>query len=140
MDEWWSYRPSDFLLFSARTWHRLFELYNAQLWPAHLFAIALGLALVLVALKVSPAPAARAGCAMLAACWLWVAWAFHLQRYAAINWAASWFAARWTCRRTSVASLSTVGIGKALTGIFFKADPSAIRACFNSSCASRSDT
>lgn len=93
MSEWWSYRPSDFLLFSARTWHRLFELYNAELWPAHLFAIALGLALVLVALKGSAAPAARTGCAMLAACWLWVAWAFHLQRYAAINWAASWFAA-----------------------------------------------
>ena len=29
---------------------------------------------------------------MLAACWLWIAWAFHWQRYATINWAASYFA------------------------------------------------
>jgi hypothetical protein len=93
MSQWWSYRPSDFLLFSERTWHRLFELYNAEIWPAHFFALALGLALVLVALRGSAGPAARACCAMLAACWLWVAWAFHLERYAAINWAASWFAA-----------------------------------------------
>jgi hypothetical protein len=91
MSQWWSYRPSDFLLFSARTWHRLFELYNAEVWPAQLFAMALGLALVLAALKGRPGPGARACCAMLAACWLWVAWAFHLERYATINWAASWF-------------------------------------------------
>jgi hypothetical protein len=91
MSEWWSYRPSDFLLFSERTWHRLFELYNAEVWPAQVFAMALGLALVLVVLKVRANRGARACCAMLAACWLWVAWAFHLQRYAAINWAASWF-------------------------------------------------
>jgi hypothetical protein len=93
MSEWWSYRPSDFLLFSARTWHRLFELYNAGIWPAHFFAVALGLALVLAALKARPGPGARSCCALLAVCWLWVAWAFHLQRYAAINWAATWFAA-----------------------------------------------
>ena len=29
---------------------------------------------------------------MLAACWLWVAIAFHATRYATINWAASYFA------------------------------------------------
>lgn len=91
MSEWWSYRPSDFLLFSARTWHRLFELYNAEVWPAQFFALALGPALLFVALKGRPGPGARACCAMLAACWVWVAWAFHLERYAAINWAASWF-------------------------------------------------
>ena len=34
MTEWWTYRPSDFLLFSPRTYHRLFELYNEWLWPA----------------------------------------------------------------------------------------------------------
>lgn len=92
MSEWWSYRPSDFLLFSARTYHRLFELYNAELWPAHLLALAIGLVLVYTALQ-GGAQAARVACLLLAACWLWVAWAFHLQRYAAINWAATWFAA-----------------------------------------------
>ena len=34
MSEWWSYSPSDFLLFSARTYYRLFEIHNAALWPA----------------------------------------------------------------------------------------------------------
>jgi Family of unknown function (DUF6064) len=29
---------------------------------------------------------------LLAACWLWVAWEFHWQRYAKINWAAGYFA------------------------------------------------
>ena len=29
---------------------------------------------------------------LLAACWLWVAWAFLFSRYATINWAATWFA------------------------------------------------
>jgi hypothetical protein len=92
MSEWWTYRLPDFLLFSARTYYRLFELYNAEAWPAHLAAFALGLALLFVSLRDSPG-SARAACAMLAVCWLWVAWAFHLQRYATINWAATWFAA-----------------------------------------------
>ncbi|CAN7315270.1 DUF6064 family protein [Variovorax sp. LjRoot290] len=92
MWEWWSYRPSDFLLFSARTYHRLFELYNAELWPAHLLALVIGLAVLYTALQ-GGVQAARVACLLLAACWLWVAWAFHLQRYAAINWAATGFAA-----------------------------------------------
>jgi hypothetical protein len=29
----------------------------------------------------------------MAIAWAWVAWAFHAERYAAINWAATWFAA-----------------------------------------------
>lgn len=92
MSEWWTYQLSDFLLFSARTYYRLFELYNAELWPAHLVALGLGLAILVVSLRPKPW-AARSACALLAACWLWVAWAFHLQRYASINWAATWFAA-----------------------------------------------
>ncbi len=36
MSEWWTYTLSDFLLFSARTYYRLFELYNRDVWPAQL--------------------------------------------------------------------------------------------------------
>jgi len=89
MSEWWTYRLSDFLLFSPRTYHRLFELYNTDLWPMHLAALAWGAAVLVLALQ----GRARAAWAMLAACWLWVAWAFLLARYATINWAAPWFAA-----------------------------------------------
>jgi hypothetical protein len=99
MAEWWSYQPSDFLLFSARTYQRLFEVYNAEIWPAHVFATALGVALFacMVAMQrgstVAAVVAARTACVLVAAGWLWIAWAFHLQRYAAINWVATWFAA-----------------------------------------------
>ena len=35
MSEWWTYSLSDFLLFSPRTYYRLFELYNLAVWPWH---------------------------------------------------------------------------------------------------------
>jgi Family of unknown function (DUF6064) len=90
MSEWWSYRLSDFLLFAPATYHRLFELYNAAMWPLHLAALALGLLIAALAWAGLP-PALR--CVLLAAAWFWVAWAFHLGQYASINWAATWFAA-----------------------------------------------
>ena len=91
MSEWWTYTLSDFLLFSPRTYYRLFEIYNAAIWPVQLAAIALGLAIL--ALLSRPAAAGRrATAAILAGCWLWVAIAFHANRYAAINWAAVYFA------------------------------------------------
>lgn len=92
MPEWWSYRLSDFLLFSARTYYRLFERYNADIWPAQILALLAGLALLACVLRAN-AWNGRAAAALLCACWLWVAWAFHLERYAAINWAARYFAA-----------------------------------------------
>lgn len=92
MSEWWTYRLSDFLLFSPRTWFRLFELYNAWLWPAQPLVLLLGLGLFVALWRGLPwAP--RAACTALAIAWAWVAWAFHLERYAAINWAAKGFAA-----------------------------------------------
>ncbi len=92
MNEWWTYRLSDFLLFSPRTWFRLFELYNTWLWPVQPLVLLLGLGLFVALWRGLPwAP--RAACMALAIAWAWVAWAFHLQRYAAINWAATGFAA-----------------------------------------------
>ena len=108
MSEWWTYRPSDFLLFSPRTYHRLFELMNAELWPAPLVALGLGVALAFFALRGGPA-AARAVLVALAGCWLWVAWAFHLQRYASVNWAAPWFAAAFAVEAALLLALAAVG-------------------------------
>lgn len=92
MSEWWTYTLSDFLLFSPRTYYRLFELYNAAVWPGHLLALASGAALL--ALPVVTVPW-RGGVAavILAACWLWVAWGYLHTRYATINWAADGMAA-----------------------------------------------
>lgn len=92
MSEWWTYRLADLLMFSPRTYYRLFELYNADLWPAQLFAFIVGLAILLCTRRPGATGPAIAA-AMLAACWLWVAWAFFVERYAPINWAAGYFAA-----------------------------------------------
>ena len=91
MSEWWTYRPSDFLLFAARTYYRLLELYNTEIWPLHIVAFAAGVAILALMRSRSPRRG-RLIAAILAVCWLWVAWAFHWQRYATINWAASYFA------------------------------------------------
>lgn len=91
MSVWLTYTLSDFLLFSPRTYYRLFELYNRDVWPAHAPAGALGIAL-LVLLRRGGAWRGRAIAGILAVVWLWVAWAFLFERYATINWAASYFA------------------------------------------------
>jgi len=92
MSEWWTYTLSDFLLFSPRTYYRLFELHNAAWWPVHFVAVVGGVAIVVLARRGGPA-AGRAVAATLAVAWAWVAWAFLWQRYATINWAAPWLAA-----------------------------------------------
>lgn len=91
MSEWWTYGPRDLLLFSSRTYYRLFELYNLEWWPLQLLALALGAA-VLVLWRRGGERAGRAIAAILALGWLWVAWGFHWQRYASINPAAGYFA------------------------------------------------
>jgi uncharacterized protein DUF6064 len=91
MSEWWTYSLSDFLLFSPRTYYRLFELYNLAIWPAQLAALAGGIAIVAVWWHGGRAHG-RTISGLLAAAWLWVAWAYLLEHYDTINWAASYFA------------------------------------------------
>jgi hypothetical protein len=92
MSEWWTYELSDFLLFSPRTYYRLFELYNVAIWPLQILAIALGLAIAAL-WGSGRAWAGRVAVVILAACWLLVAYAYLLERYDTINWAAGYFAA-----------------------------------------------
>jgi len=91
MSAWLDYRLSDFLMFSPRVYGRLLELYNAAVWPLHVFAVLLGLALLVLAVR-EAGNAARMMAAILAAAWMWVAVAFLHQRYASINWAAEYVA------------------------------------------------
>lgn len=91
MSEWWTYSLTSFLLFSPRTYYRLFELYNAEVWPAQIVTLALGLAIPILVLR-RPAWGGRAVAATLAACWLLVAWAYLLERYDTINFVARYFA------------------------------------------------
>jgi hypothetical protein len=91
MSEWWTYRLSNFLLFSPQTYHRLFELYNAAIWPAQIAAVAVGLAILLLLVR-PERTRSRILAALLVACWCWIAIAFHANHYATINWAAIYFA------------------------------------------------
>ena len=91
MSEWWTYRLSDFLMFSPRSYRRLFELVNADLWPAQLLVLAAGAA-VMVALWRRHRHAAALAWAVLALAWALVGWAFHWRRFEPINWAAAGFA------------------------------------------------
>jgi Family of unknown function (DUF6064) len=91
MSEWWTYRLSDFLLFSPRTYYRLFELYNAEVWPLQIVMLAAGFVVLLLVWR-APGWSGRAVAAIFAVLWLTVAWAYLLQRYEAINWAARYFA------------------------------------------------
>lgn len=89
MSEWWTYRLSDFLMFEPRTYYRLFERINGELWPAPLLALALGVALLALAWR---GRAPRAALLLLVPAWLTVAVAFHWQRYAPINFLAPGYA------------------------------------------------
>jgi len=84
MDEWWSYSPRNLLMFSARTYYRLFELHNRALWPAHLAALAAGIAILLLVRRrgVRPGPLAAA---LVVAAWLGVAWSYLEVRFATIH-------------------------------------------------------
>lgn len=91
MSEWWTYHPSDFLMFSARTWGRLLEAWNRDLWPLQPVLVVAGLLLLVAAVR-APVRATPWITGILAAAWAWIGWAFHWQRFAAINTGAPWFA------------------------------------------------
>jgi hypothetical protein len=104
LTEWWTYRLSDFLMFSAPTYYRLFERHNAAVWPWQWPVLALGSALaawltwLITRQRIaheragSEQQAARVVCGVLAVIWGAVAWSFLLRLYAPINWAATVFA------------------------------------------------
>ena len=92
MPDWLTYRLSDFLLFSSKTYYRMFELYHDAVWPLHLVVLAIVVAIFLL-LRRSDAWTGVVIAALVALGWAWVGIAFHLQRYASINWAAKYFGA-----------------------------------------------
>jgi hypothetical protein len=85
----WSYRLSDFLLFSPRVYWRMFELHNAAVWPLPLVMLALGIVALAVAIP-RPQQSGRPIAILLAVLWAWVGWSFVWERYAAINWTATY--------------------------------------------------
>jgi hypothetical protein len=89
MSEWWTYRPSDFLLFSPRVYYRLIESHNSALWPLPIVFLAVAAAGLILAWR---GRFGRAILLSLGLVWLFVGWSFLWSRYAAINWTASYAA------------------------------------------------
>lgn len=118
MGEWSTYRLSDFLLFSPRTYYRLFELYNAAVWPAYFAAAVLGFILLAVAGRSVPRSNGRTAAALLALVWIFIAYAYYWQRYATINWAADLYAFAWIAEAALLLTFAARG------GIFLaESDP-----------------
>ncbi len=91
MEEWLSYRLGDFLLFSDRTYWRLFQLQNAATWPLPVVAPLAGAAALLATLW-RAALGLRLLAPLLAVAWAFVGWSFVWQRYAPVNWAMEYVA------------------------------------------------
>jgi len=87
MRDWLTYRLSDLLLFSPRTYYRMLERHNQAIWPAQLLALAFGVG-ILALLRRPGVRQGRIVAGILGLLWACVAWAFLWQRYATINWAA----------------------------------------------------
>jgi len=88
MPEWRTYTLSDFLLFSPKTYYRLFELYNRAIWPAQIVLVLAGIGIGGLLRRGS----SRVAWALLGACWLWVGIVFQARHYARVNLAAVYFA------------------------------------------------
>jgi len=106
MTEWWTYRPSDFLMFSSRTWGRLLASWNRELWPLQLALVLAAAILVAMAVR-RPVQATPWITGVLAAAWAWVGWAFHWQRFADINTGAPWFAVAFALQAVLLLALGT---------------------------------
>jgi hypothetical protein len=91
VSEWWTYTPSDLLLFSPRVYYRVIELHNLAVWPVHIGAAVLALLLVYFVVKPGRG-SGRLAAVSLGATWVWVVWSFLWHRYAQINWAAAYLA------------------------------------------------
>lgn len=91
MSEWWTYRPSDFLMFSPRIYARLFEGVNEAWWPLQVPLLAAGLwGLLALAGRRDPGRARPALGLGLGLAWLFCSVVFLRERYQPIQWAVAY--------------------------------------------------
>lgn len=107
MSEWWTYSLSDFLMFSAGTYWRLLELHN-QAWFPFQPLFSLPAVWLLWAVARRSAHAWRVPAVLMGFSWVWVAWAFHLERYA-INWAARYVGWAFAAQGLALVTLGMTG-------------------------------
>ena len=90
MTDWWTYRVTDLVPFSADAYWRLFIPENVAFWPVPLVA---GAAATVMVASLVRRPGTIPGfpvLTLLGGCWIWVGWNFVLQRYGSLNWAGDW--------------------------------------------------
>ena len=91
MELWFSYSLTDFLLFSADSYDRLFVLANLELWPAHLLLLAVASSLLWT--QFHPRPKSPNWITLvLATFWTVTSLLFLHRHYAPINPLVDWFA------------------------------------------------
>ena len=125
MPEWWTYGPSDFLMFSARSWGRLVEGWNTELWPLQPLLLVAAVALAIAA-ALRGATLHGVITAVLAGAWIWVGWAFHWERFSTINTGAPWMAVAFALQAVLLLALGSVAGpapsgGRRLTGLVIAA-------------------
>jgi hypothetical protein len=113
--EWQTYSLADFLMFAPRTYWRLVELYNADIWPAQAAVVAVGSMALLLAAR-GGSTSARIVPALLAAAWAWVAWAWLHSRFATINWPAGYAALAFGAQAALLATFAWRHDGLQATG------------------------
>jgi hypothetical protein len=94
--------------FSPDVYVSLFAQYNAAFWPALICALILGVAMLGCIIHASAA-AGRMLALIVATYWIWTGWAFHIETYATLNWAAVPFGALFI-----VQGMVTIFMGTAL--------------------------
>lgn len=84
-----TYSLVDLFPITPEVYERLFVRLHEAVWPAHLIAVAIGIAALVLACSGRP----RAVPALLAVAWIWIGYAFYIDLYANLNWAAWWVGA-----------------------------------------------
>jgi hypothetical protein len=112
VSEWWTYRPSDFLMFAPRIYWRLFESLNLAFWPLHAGIALAGLAWLGWVARDGGTPgrrAARSALVALALGWALTAWAFLWHRLAPIHWLAGYIAPLFALQAAALLALALHG-------------------------------
>jgi hypothetical protein len=112
VSEWWTYRPSDFLMFAPRIYWRLFESLNLAFWPLQAGIALAGMAWLVWVWRGGGLPcraAARAALAVLALGWALTAWAFLWLRLAPIHWLAGTIAPLFLLQAAAMLALALHG-------------------------------
>ncbi len=107
MNPWTSYQLQDFIPFTEEVYFRLLERMGETFWPLHLLTLGLGAATLVLALQ----HRRRIACLLPAPLWAFVAVAFFIQRYAALNWAGGYVGYAFTAQAALLVVIALTGWG-----------------------------